>query len=322
LEAAFDTANRLFGLTFREHADVPAYHPDVRVFEVLDRDGERQAVFLGDYFARSSKRSGAWMSSFQDQHRIAGETLDGSQFPIVVNVMNFAKAPAGEPVLLTMDDARTLFHEFGHALHGMLSDVTYPSISGTSVSRDFVELPSQLYEHWLRVPEVLKRFAVHHETGEPLPDDLLAKLVAAEKFNKGFANVEFTASALVDMDFHALDPEAAASVDPVAFEKEALARIGMPDAIVMRHATPHFAHVFAGDGYSAGYYSYMWSGVLDSDAFRAFEDAGNPFDAETAAKLHEHIYSSGGSRDPEEAYVAFRGALPTPDALLEKEGLA
>ena len=322
IEAAFDTAGRLFGLTFREHPGAGAYHPDVRVFEVLDADGRCQAVFLGDYFARSSKRSGAWMSSFQDQHRVAGEGRDGAQYPIVVNVMNFAKAPAGEPVLLTMDDARTLFHEFGHALHGMLSDVTYPSISGTSVSRDFVELPSQLYEHWLRVPEVLKKFAVHHETGEPLPDALLEKLVAAEKFNKGFANVEFTASALVDMDFHALDADAAADVDPIAFEKAALARIGMPDAIVMRHATPHFAHVFAGDGYSAGYYSYMWSGVLDSDAFRAFEEAGDPFDPATAEKLHRHIYSSGGSRDPEDAYVAFRGALPTADALLEKEGLA
>jgi peptidyl-dipeptidase Dcp len=322
IEAAFDTANKLFGISFREHSDIEAYHPDVRVFEVLDADGARIAVFLADYFARPSKRSGAWMTSFQDQHRLAGESGDQDQIPIVVNVMNFAKAAAGAPVLITMDDARTLFHEFGHALHGMLSNVTYPSISGTSVSRDFVELPSQLYEHWLTVSDVLQRFAVHHETGEPMPTALLDKLRAAEKFNKGFANVEFTSSALVDMAFHALDPTQAADVDPVAFQAEILAGLDMPEAIVMRHATPHFAHVFSGDGYSAGYYSYMWSGVLDADAFEAFTEAGDAFDPATARKLHEHIYASGGSMDPEDAYRAFRGKLPTADALLAKEGLA
>ena len=322
IEAAFDTAGRLFGVSFRPHTDIEAYHRDVRVFEVLDADGRRVAVFLADYFARPSKRSGAWMSSFQDQHRLAGAGDDEHQIPIVVNVMNFAKAAAGQPVLITMDDARTLFHEFGHALHGMLSDVTYPSISGTSVSRDFVELPSQLYEHWLTVTDVLQRFAVHHETGEPMPTELLEKLRAAEKFNKGFANVEFTSSALVDMAFHALDPDAAADVDPVTFQADVLDSLDMPSEIVMRHATPHFAHVFAGDGYSAGYYSYMWSGVLDADAFGAFTEAGDPFDGETARRLKTHIYSSGGSMDPEDAYVAFRGKLPTADALLEKEGLA
>lgn len=322
IEAAFDTANKLFGVSFRPHPDIVAYHPDVRVFEVLDAGGARVAVFLADYFARPSKRSGAWMTSFQDQHRLAGDAGDGEQIPIVVNVMNFAKAAAGAPVLITMDDARTLFHEFGHALHGMLSNVTYPSISGTSVSRDFVELPSQLYEHWLTVSDVLQRFAVHHQTGEPMPEALLEKLRAAEKFNKGFANVEFTSSALVDMAFHALGPDEAAAVDPAAFQAEILARLDMPDAIVMRHATPHFSHVFSGDGYSAGYYSYMWSGVLDADAFGAFTEAGDAFDPETARKLHEHIYSSGGSMDPEDAYLAFRGKLPTADALLEKEGLA
>ena len=236
--------------------------------------------------------------------------------------MNFAKAPPGEPVLITMDDARTLFHEFGHALHGMLSNVTYPSISGTSVSRDFVELPSQLYEHWLNVPEVLERFAVHHQSGEAMPSALRAKMRAAEKFNKGFANVEFTASALVDMAFHSLTPEQAADIDPMAFQADILAELDMPDEIVMRHATPHFAHVFAGDGYSAGYYSYMWSGVLDADAFQAFDEAGDAFDPATAEKLLRHIYSAGGAKDPEEAYIAFRGKLPSPDALLEKEGLA
>jgi peptidyl-dipeptidase Dcp len=321
IAAAFATAEKLFGITIRQHADIKAYHPDVRVFEVLNGAGDRIAVFLGDYFARSSKRSGAWMSSFQDQHRLAGPSGHDEQIPFVLNVMNFAKAGAGKPVLITMDDARTLFHEFGHALHGMLSDVTYPSISGTSVSRDFVELPSQLFEHWLTVPAILQEYAVHHVTGEPIPDALLDKLRAAGKFNKGFANVEFTSSALVDMAFHALSPEDAAAIDPQAFESDVLAQIGMPSEIVMRHATLHFGHVFSGDGYSAGYYSYMWSGVLDSDAFRAFEETGDPFDRDIAEKLYRYIYSSGGSMDPEDAYLAYRGRLPSPDALIEKEGL-
>lgn len=321
IEAAFDTAGKLFGITFRKHEGVKAYHPDVRVFEVLDAAGKRIAVFLGDYFARPSKRSGAWMSDFQEQHKLAMDGNGAGQTAIVINVMNFAKAPVGEPVLITMDNARTLFHEFGHALHGMLSNVTYPSISGTSVSRDFVELPSQLFEHWLNAPEVLQHFAVHHRTGEAIPQALLDKMSAADKFNKGFANVEFTASALVDMAFHALDPEQAAAIDPMAFQADVLAKLGMPESIVMRHATPHFGHVFAGDGYSAGYYSYMWSGVLDADAFQAFEDAGDAFDPATAGKLLRYIYSTGGSMDPEDAYIAFRGKLPSPDALLEKEGL-
>ena len=322
IAAAFATAEKLFGITIRQQDGIKAYHPDVRVFEVLDADGKRVAFFLGDYFARPSKRSGAWMSSFQDQHRLAGASGHEEQIPFVLNVMNFAKAAAGKPVLITMDDARTLFHEFGHALHGMLSNVTYPSISGTSVSRDFVELPSQLFEHWLTVPSILQEFAVHHDTGEPIPDALLEKLRAAGKFNKGFTNVEFTSSALVDMAFHALTPEDAAEIDPQAFEANVLAEIGMPSEIVMRHATLHFGHVFSGDGYSAGYYSYMWSGVLDSDAFRAFEETGDPFDRVTSEKLHRHIYSSGGSMDPEDAYIAYRGKLPSPDALIEKEGLA
>ena len=322
IDAAFQAAEKLFGITFRKHDDVRSYHPDVRVFEVLDTTGKRIAIFLGDYFARPSKRSGAWMSAFQDQHKLAMGSNGEGQTPIVLNVMNFAKAPAGEPILITMDDARTLFHEFGHALHGMLSDVTYPSISGTSVSRDFVELPSQLYEHWLTVPEVLQRFAVHHQTGEAMPQTLLDKMVAAEKFNKGFANVEFTSSAVVDMAFHSLDPEKAANIDPMAFQADVLSELQMPAAIVMRHATPHFGHVFSGDGYSAGYYSYMWSGVLDADAFQAFKEAGDPFDTAIARKLQRYIYSSGGSMDPEDAYIAFRGKLPSSDALLEKEGLA
>ena len=321
IEAAFHTAERLFGLSFRLHENIVTYHPDVRVFEVLDADGKRIALFLADYFARGSKRSGAWMSAFQEQHKLNEKTSDGHQIPIVVNVMNFAKAAEGEPVLITMDDARTLFHEFGHALHGMLSDVTYPSISGTSVSRDFVELPSQLYEHWLKVPEILQRFAVHHETGAPMPQSLLDRIFDAGKFNKGFANVEFTASALVDMAFHSFTSEQAANIDPMTVQADVLAELDMPKEIVMRHATPHFAHVFSGDGYSAGYYSYMWSGVLDADAFQAFRDVEDPFDSTTASQLRRYIYASGGSMDPEDAYIAFRGRLPSSDALLEKEGL-
>ncbi len=317
IKAAFETATRLFGVSFKEQTGITSYHPDVRIFEVLDADNNRIAVFLADYFARSSKRSGAWMSALQSQHK-----LGGGQMPIIMNNMNFAKPPEGEPCLLSMDDARTLFHEFGHALHGMLSDVTYPSISGTSVSRDFVELPSQLYEHWLTVPETLEKYATHYQTGEPIPARLIEKLLAAQTFNSGFATVEFTSSALVDMAYHNLNSVDAANIDPVKFQKEVLDKINMPKAIVMRHASPHFAHVFSGDGYSAGYYSYMWSEVLDADAFRAFEEKGNPFDAETAAKLKTHIYSSGGSHDPEDAYIAFRGKLPSPEAMLEKKGLA
>ena len=314
IEAAFDVASRLFGVTIREVSGVHTYHPDVRVFEVLDTDGKHKAVFLADYFARPSKRSGAWMSGFQGQH----DLLDG-QTPIIVNVMNFAKAPEGEVTLLSMDDARTLFHEFGHALHGMLSDVRYPSVSGTSVARDFVELPSQVFEHWLMVPEILSKHARHAQTGEAIPDDLLKKIIAAQTFNAGFGAVEFTASALVDLEFHKAHESPV--TDVLAFELEVLERIGMPSSITMRHRTPHFAHVFSGDGYSAGYYSYMWSEVLDADAFRAFEEVDDPFDPELAGKLHDHIYSTGGSVDAQDAYVNFRGKMPNADAMMEKRGL-
>ena len=312
IAAAFDVAGRLFGLSFKPLNDIKAYHPDVRVFEVFNREGGLQGIFMGDYFARPSKRSGAWMSAFQGQHK-----LQGGRIPFIYNVMNFARGAEDEPALLSLDDARTLFHEFGHALHGLLSDVTYPSVSGTSVSRDFVELPSQLYEHWLTVPEVLKKYARHFKTGEAMPQALLDKVLAASTFNSGFQTVEFTASALVDMAFHT----AGEISDPMEFERNKLAELHMPDAIVMRHRTPHFAHVFSGDGYSAGYYSYMWSEVLDADAFRAFEESGDPFNAELAEKLRKHVYSSGGSVDPEEAYKAFRGAMPKPDAMMEKRGL-
>ncbi|PLL14056.1 peptidase M3 [Tabrizicola sp. TH137] len=307
LSAMFGCASRLFGLEFRE-IDGPFYHPDVRGWEVT-RKGAHVAVFLGDYFARSSKRSGAWCSAMRSQRKLGGD-----QRPIVVNVCNFAK---GDPALLSWDDARTLFHEFGHALHQMLSDVTHGFISGTSVARDFVELPSQLYEHWLEVPAVLEEYARHWQTGEPMPADMRARLLAAGTYDQGFATVEFVASALVDLAFH----EGAAPADPMAMQAEVLESIGMPQAIRMRHATPHFAHVFSGDGYSAGYYSYMWSEVMDADAFAAFEEAGDPFHPEIAARLEKHILSAGGSEEAEVLYTRFRGRMPGVEALLKGRGL-
>lgn len=318
IAACFDVANRLFGIQAVEVQGVAAYHPDVRTFEIRDDKGVLKAMFLGDYFARPSKRSGAWMSSFQSQHKLPLKNGTVGELPIIYNVCNFAKPAEGKPALLSLDDARTLFHEFGHALHGMLSDVTYPSVSGTGVSRDFVELPSQLYEHWLTVPEILETYALHYETGEAMPKALLDRVLAAQTFNAGFNTVEFTSSAIVDMSFHTRE----AVSDPMAVQGEVLSALNMPKSIVMRHATPHFQHVFSGDGYSAGYYSYMWSEVLDADAFAAFEETGNAFDAETARKLKDNIYSVGGSIDPESAYLAFRGKMPSPDAMLAKRGLA
>lgn len=314
IAACFDVATRLFGITFVEKEGIPCWHPDARVFEVFNADGSRRGLFLADYFARPSKRSGAWMSSLQ-----SGYGLGEGSSPIIYNIMNFAKPPAGEPALLSLDEAKTLFHEFGHALHGMLTQAYWPSQSGTSVSRDFVELPSQLYEHWLTVPAVLEKFACHYKTGEAMPQALLDKMLAASTFDAGFRTVEFTSSALVDMAYHSRRD---APADPGAFEAETLKKLGMPEAIVMRHRTPHFAHVFSGDGYSAGYYSYMWSEVLDADAFSAFEETDDPFNADLAARLKEHIYASGGSADPEQLYTAFRGKMPTPAAMMAKRGLA
>ena len=314
IEAAFHVAGRLFGLEFDEVKGLPLYNPDIRVWRVTGKGGKAVGVFLGDYFMRASKRSGAWMSALRDQQKLTGDVR-----PIVVNVMNFAKAPKGQPTLLSFDDARTLFHEFGHALHGLLSDVTYPLIAGTNVARDFVELPSQLYEHWLEEPAVLRAFAVHAETGEAMPEALLKKVLAARRFNQGFATVEYAASALVDLDLHLLP--SADDVDVIAFEKAALEKIGMPEAMVMRHRTPHFAHIFSGDGYASGYYSYLWSEVLDADAYEAFTEAGDIFHADTAKRLHDHVYSAGYRRDPAEAYQAFRGRMPSTGPLLRKRGL-
>ncbi len=311
IEAAFDVAGRLFGLDFFPLA-VPLYHSDARAWEV--RRGDRHmGVFIGDYFARASKRSGAWCSSFRSQSK-----LDGEVRPVAVNVCNFAKPPRGEPALLTFDDARTLFHEFGHALHVMLSDVTYGFISGTSVARDFVELPSQLYEHWLETAEVLGAHACHHRTGEALPAATLERLLAARNYDQGFATVEYVASALVDLDMH----DGPSPVDPMAAQAATLEALGMPRAIAMRHAGPHFQHVFAGDGYSSGYYSYMWSEVLDADAFAAFRETGDVFDAETARRLERDIYAAGGSREASDLYRSFRGRLPGVEALLAQRGFA
>jgi peptidyl-dipeptidase Dcp len=314
IDAAFDCATRLFGLIFVERRDIPVWHPDVRVWEVRDAAGNHKALFYGDYFARPSKRSGAWMTSLRDQQK-----LDGDVAPLIINVCNFSKGAEGQPSLLSPDDARTLFHEFGHGLHGMLSNVTYPSLSGTSVFTDFVELPSQLYEHWQEQPQVLRQFARHYQTGEPLPDDLLRRFIAARKFNQGFATVEFVSSALIDLEFHT--QPASASRDVRAFERQELEKIGMPAEISLRHRPTQFGHIFSGDHYASGYYSYMWSEVMDADAFGAFEEAGDIFDPATAKRLHDDIYSSGGSRDPEDAYIAFRGREPEPEALLRRRGL-
>jgi peptidyl-dipeptidase Dcp len=316
IEAAFYTANRLFGLTFESRADVPVWHEDVRVWEVRDAAGRHRGLFFGDYFARTSKHSGAWMTKLRDQEKLRGDI-----HPLVVNVMNFSKSDQDESTLLSFGDAKTLFHEFGHALHGLLSDVTYPIIAGTSVLKDWSELPSQLFEHWLQRPEILRRFARHYRTGEPIPEDELRRLLAARTFNQGQATVEYVASALIDLDIH-FQPVAGEAFDIGSFERAALTRIGMPDEIVMRHRPTHFQHLFAGDGYAAAYYSYLWSEVLDADAFAAFEEGGDIFDAGVAKKLHDHVYAAGGSRDPAELYTAFRGRLPTPDGLLKRRGLS
>lgn len=309
IDAAFYGAQRLFGLTFHQ-VDVPVWHPDVRAFEVRGADGSHVGLFYGDYFARPSKHGGAWMGTLRDQEKLAGNVR-----PIVLNVMNFNK---GDPTLLSFEDARTLFHEMGHALHGLLSNVTYPTVSCTSVLTDWVELPSQLYEHWFEQPEVLRRFARHHRTGEPIPDALIDKLIAAKNFDRGCQTLEYISSALVDLDLH-LQPSAE-GLDVNAFERATLERIGMPEEIVMRHRPPHFTHVFSGGYYASAYYSYMWSEVLDADAFAAFEESGDIFNAEVARKLRDNVLATGGSRDPAELYVAFRGRMPSADALLKKRG--
>jgi peptidyl-dipeptidase Dcp len=313
VEAAFYVAEKLFGVSFIAREDIEGYHADVRVWEV-QREEKTIGIFYGDYFARAGKRSGAWMTSFRKQAK-----LDGAVIPLVVNTCNYLKPPEGQPALLSLDEARTVFHEFGHGLHGLLSNVTYPRIAGTSVVRDFVELPSQLYEHWLESKPVLARL-VHYRTGEPVPQALLDRMTAAGKANKGFETVEFVSSAILDMDYHSA--AISENEDIPALERKTLEEIGMPEEIALRHASTHFLHLFSGDGYASGYYSYLWSEVLDADGYCAFEEAGDPFDKATADRLYKYVYSAGGSRDYAEAYRLFRGRDPDVRGLLEDRGLA
>jgi peptidyl-dipeptidase Dcp len=310
--AMFDCASRLFGLQFKARPDIAGYHADVRAYEVLDADGALRGLFLQDNFARPTKRSGAWMNALRNQSRAQGST------PIILNNNNFARGAAGEPTLLSFDDVRTLFHEFGHGLHGLLSDVEHERLAGTQVLRDFVELPSQLYEHWMAEPQVLKQFARHWQTDEPLPDALLAKLQAARQFGQGYETLRYTASALVDMAAHAL-PEAPADI--VAFERDTLAKWQLPPEVGMNHRLTHFQHLFSSAGYAAGYYVYLWAEVLDCDAFDAFVEAGDVFDETVAARLRACIYASGNSREPGEAFRAFRGRDPVVEPMLKDRGL-
>ena len=315
VEALFDCAQRLFGLKFMLQPEVRAYHPDVQVYEVRGADDALVGVFLHDNFARATKRSGAWMSSFRKQMRNGADPV----LPLIVNNNNFAKGAAGAPALLSFDDATTLFHEFGHGLHGLLSSVNYERVSGTSVLRDFVELPSQLFEHWLAEPEVLKRHARHHLTDEPIPDALIARLHEARFFNQGYETVRYTASALVDMAAHALT--SAQAPDVVEFERAELERIGAPAVAGVNHRLTHFQHLFAGSSYAAGYYVYLWAEVLEADGYDAFREAGSPFDAAVAQRLRQFIYSTGNSLEPSQAYRAFRGRAATVEPMLKQRGL-
>jgi peptidyl-dipeptidase Dcp len=316
LEGMFHTADELFGLRFVpvDPQAVPVYHPDVRAWEVRHRDGRLVGLFCFDPYARKGKQSGAWMSGYRSQER-----FDGDVVPIVSNNCNYAKPAPGEPILISWDDATTLFHEFGHALHGLCSNVHYPSLSGTNVARDYVEFPSQLLEHWLSTPEVLDRFAIHARTGRPIPRELVAKITRAAAFNHGFRTVEFLASAIIDMKLHLAGET---PIDPGAFERQTLAEIGMPPEIVMRHRTPHFNHVFASDGYSAGYYSYLWADTITADAWEAFTEAGGPWDKAVAGRLLQHVFSVGNTVDPADSYRGFRGRDAGIDALMRKRGFA
>ena len=317
--AAFDCAARLFGIRFVARPEIRVYHDDVVVYEVRDAADATIGLFLHDNFARPTKRSGAWMSAYRMQSKNQGDSGAPSVLPIIVNNNNFAKGAAGEPTLLSVDDARTLFHEFGHGLHGLLSNVTYERVSGTNVLRDFVELPSQLFEHWLEEPAVLKRHARHHRTGEPIPDSLIARLHEARYFNQGYETVRYAASALVDMAAHARTEPG--PVDVVAFERAELDRLGLPAGVGVNHRLTHFQHLFSGSSYAAGYYVYLWAEVLDADGFEAFVEAGDPFDPAVAARLARFIYSAGNSIEPGAAYRAFRGRAPTPEPMLRQRGL-
>jgi len=313
-EAMFWVAGELFGFDFVPVAGLPVVHPDVRVWEVVERDSRRHVgLWYFDPYARQGKRSGAWMNAYRNQERFACDIPT-----IVSNNANFVEGEPGVPILVSWTDAETMFHEFGHALHGLASDVRYPSLSGTSVVRDYVEFPSQLLEHWLSTPEVLEQFALHHETGEPIPPPLVAKIEQAAKFNQGFKTAEYLASALVDMKLHLAGDR---DIDPRRFERATLAEIGMPREIVMRHRTPQFGHIFSGDGYSAAYYSYLWADTLSADAWEAFSEApGGAYDRDVAQRLYDHVFSRGNTVDPELAYRAFRGRDPGTAALMRQRG--
>ena len=330
VQAAFDCAGRLFGVRFTHRADLPVYHPDVKAYEVSDAAGRVVGIFLQDNFARPSKRSGAWMSSLRMQNRnvpAAGTRarlpvlrVGEADLPVVLNNTNFAKGSPGEPTLLSIDDVRTLFHEFGHGLHGLLSNVTFERLSGTSVLRDFVELPSQIFEHWMEEPSVLRQHAVHVTTGEPIPDELLGRLQRARRFNQGYETVRYTASALADMAVHSMtDDEPPA--DLCAFEAQELQRLGLPHGVGQNHRLVHFQHLFSSSGYAAGYYVYLWAEVLDADGYEAFVEAGDPFDPKVAQALHRYIYSSGNSLEPGAAFAAFRGRSPRVEPMLRQRGL-
>ena len=306
-------SGELFNFNFTPVTGVPVFHPDVTVYEVTDKtSGKHIGLWYFDPFARPGKRSGAWMNAYRNQER-----FDRDVTTIVSNNSNFVKGKPGEPVLISWDDATTMFHEFGHALHGLASNVTYPSVAGTAVARDYVEFPSQLLEHWLSTPEVLQRFAVHYQTGKPIPQTLVDRIKRASTFNEGFATTEYLSSALVDMKLHLAGSQ---KIDPDAFEKQTLAELGMPSELVMRHRTPQFGHVFASDGYSAGYYSYLWSDVLTADAFQAFVEGGGPYDKKVAERLRKYIFSVGNTVDPATAYRSFRGRDPRVEALMRKRG--
>ena len=312
-EGIFWVAGELFNFDFTPVTNVPVAHPDIRVWEVTDKTSKKHiGLWYFDPYARAGKRSGAWMNAYRTQERINGEITT-----IVSNNANFVKGKPGEPLLISWDDATTMFHEFGHALHGLNSNVTYPSLSGTSVPRDYVEFPSQLLEHWLATPEVLQRFALHYQTGKPIPQALVDKIKRSATFNQGFATVEYLSAALVDMKLHLAGDR---KIDPDAFERETLAQLGMPKEIVMRHRTPQFLHIFAGDSYSAGYYSYLWSDVLTADAFGAFLEGKGPYDKAVAERLRKYVFSVGNTVDPADAYRTFRGRDPKIDALMKKRG--
>ena len=314
-EGIFWVAGELFNFNFTRVANVPVAHPDIRVWEVTDKTTKKHiGLWYFDPYARAGKRSGAWMNAYRTQERINGEVTT-----IVSNNANFVKGKPGEPVLISWDDATTMFHEFGHALHGLNSNVTYPSVSGTAVARDYVEFPSQLMEHWLSTPEVLQRFALHYQTGKPIPQQLVDKIKRTSTFNQGFATVEYLSAALVDMKLHLAGSQ---KIDPDAFERETLVQLGMPKEIVMRHRLPHFLHVFSSDSYSAGYYSYLWSDVLTADAFGAFVEGKGPYDRAVADRLRKYIFSVGNTVDPAEGYRSFRGGDPKIDALMKKRGFS